>query len=162
MEKRFWISTLIAWLLFIAIDFLFHASILKYFWKQEIAAIKPLEELASLIPAGYMSILLLTILIGYIFNLVFTEKPELKNVIKFALIFGVLFSFSNFFGLFSFVTIPILTLALMNVVHFIEVFGIVIVYNNLLYDDRIRKKILIWLFVFIFLIICGIIIQNIF
>ncbi|UCG95489.1 MAG: hypothetical protein JSV92_00335, partial [archaeon] len=120
------------------------------------------EELASLIPAGYLSFLLLTILIGYIFNLVFKEKPELKNVIKFAIIFGVLYSFNSFLGLFSFVTIPILTLALISVVHFIEVFVIIFVYNDLLYDDRIRKKILIWLFVFIILLVCGIVIQNVF
>ena len=162
MKRRFWASTLTALLLIIGIDFLFNASILKYVWQQEIAAIKPLEELALLIPAGYLSLLLLTILIGYIFTLVFREKPESKDVIRFATIFGVLFSLSGFLGSFSVLTIPVSTLALMNVVHFIEVFGIIIVYNDLFYDDRIRKKVLIWLCVFIILLICGVVIQNIF
>ncbi len=162
MKKRFWESTLIALLLIIAIDFLFNASLMKYIWKQEIAAIKPLEELASLIPAGYLSLLLSTILIGYIFTLVFREKPELKNAVKFAVIFGVLYSLSSFLGLFSLLNIPVSTLALMSAVHFIEVFGIIIVYHDLSYAGRIRKKTLIWLSVFIFLLICGIAIQNIF
>jgi hypothetical protein len=33
-KKKFWSSTITAWLLFIGIDFLFNASILQNIWKE--------------------------------------------------------------------------------------------------------------------------------
>jgi hypothetical protein len=161
MQKRFWLSTIIAWLLFIGIDFLFHASILQNIWK-EITVAKPLEELALLIPVGYASFLFLTILIGYLFVNVHKEKPPTKVVFEFGIIFGGLYSLSSFLGSFSFLDIPVFFLIFTNVVYFIEIFGVVIVYNNLLFGNRFRKKIGILLVVFILLLVSGIIIQNIF
>ena len=159
-KKRFWLSTLTAWLLFIGIDFLFHASILQNIWK-EIEVAKPLEELALLIPVGYTSFLLLTILIGYLFVNIYKEQPQLREGVKFGIIFGGLYSLSNFLGSFSFINVPVFFLILTNIVYFIEIFGVVIVYNNLLYGNRFRKKIGIVIIVFIVLLISGIIIQNI-
>ncbi|UCD03645.1 MAG: hypothetical protein JSW73_03835 [Candidatus Woesearchaeota archaeon] len=159
-KKRFWLSTITAWLLFVGIDFLFHASILQNIWK-EITAAKPLEELALLIPVGYTGFLLLTILIGYLFVNIYKEKLQLKEVVKFGIIFGGLYSLSSFLGSFSFINIPIFFLTLINIVNFIEIFGVVIVYNNLLYGNRFRRKTGIIISVFIILLIFGIIIQNI-
>jgi hypothetical protein len=160
MQKRFWLSTIMAWLLFIGIDFLFHASILQNIWK-EITIAKPLEELALLIPVGYASFLFLTILIGYLFVNIYNEKPPLKVGFKFGIIFGGLYSLSSFLGSYSFIDIPIFFLILTNIVNFIEIIGVVIVYNNLLFGNRFRKKIGIVIVVFILLLISGIIIQNI-
>ena len=95
-KKRFWLSTITAWLLFIGIDFLFNASILQNIWK-EISVAKPLEELALLIPVGYTSFLFLTILIGYLFVNIYKEKPQLKEGVKFGIIFGGFYSLSSFF-----------------------------------------------------------------
>ena len=158
--KRFWLSTLTAWLLFIGIDFLFHASIFQNIWK-EIEAAKPLEELALLIPVGYTSFLLLTILIGYLFVSIYKEKPQLKDVVKFGLIFGGLYALSNFLGAFSFLNIPVFFLILNNIVSFIEISGVVIVYNNLLFGNRFRKKMGFIIIIFVILLIFGIFIQNI-
>ncbi|UCB58912.1 MAG: hypothetical protein JSV67_01045 [Thermoplasmatales archaeon] len=160
-KKKFWSSTITAWLLFIGIDFLFNASILQNIWK-EIAVAKPLEELAILIPVGYTSFLFLTILIGYLFINIYKEKPQLKEGVKFGIIFGGLYSLSNFLGSFSFIDIPVFFLILTNIMTFIEIFGVVIVYNNLLYGNKFKKKIGIIIIVFIVLLISSIIIQNIF
>ncbi len=164
MKKRFWLSTLTAWLLFIGIDFFFHASLFKDLWQQEILAIKPLAELFLLIPLGYLSFLLLTLLIGYLLTRIYKEKPPSREAVKFALIFGALYSLSSFLGSFSYLNIPLATLALFNLVPFIEIFAVIFVYTNLLYarKNKFRKKILIWLLAFLSLIILGIIIQNIF
>ena len=161
MQKRFWLSTVAAWLLFIGIDFLFHASILQNIWK-EITIAKPLLELALLIPVGYASFLFLTILIGYLFVNIYKEKPPLNEGVKFGVLFGGLYSLSSFLGSFSFLDIPVFFLILTNIVYFIEIFGVVIVYNNLLFGDRFRKKVGMIIVVFILLLISGIIIQNIF
>ena len=111
---------------------------------------------------GYASFLFLTILIGYLFVKIYKEKPPIKEGVKFGIIFGGLYSLSNFLGSFSFIDIPVFFLILTNIVNFIEIFGVVIVYNNLLFGNRFRKKIEIVIIVFIVLLISGIIIQNIY
>lgn len=49
--KRFVLSVFLSWLLFISLDFLAHASILRSFWGEELAALKPQKDLFLLIPA---------------------------------------------------------------------------------------------------------------
>ena len=134
MQKRFWLSTIMAWLLFIGIDFLFHASILQNIWT-EISVAKSLEELALLIPVGYTSFLILTILIGFLFVNIYNDKPLQKEGIKFGIILGGLYSISNFLGSYSFLDIPVSFLIITNIVNFIEIFGVVVIYNNLLFCD---------------------------
>ena len=65
--KRYVLAILMAWIIFIGVDFLFHASIFESLWKEKLAIFKSLEDLTILIPVGYVSFLLLTILIGYLF-----------------------------------------------------------------------------------------------
>lgn len=161
VKKRFWISTILAWLIFIGIDFLFHASILKNVWNIEVLAIRPLQELALLIPLGYSSFLLLTLLIGYLFNKIYKTKPKLKETLIFATVFGILYSLSSLLGTYSYINIPLLNITLNSAVSFIEIIAITIIYYNTLYTKKIRKKIWTTLLIFISLIISGIIIQNI-
>lgn len=160
--KQFLAAVLTAWLLFIGIDFLFHASLLKYVWGQEFAAVKPLEELALLIPVGYLSFLLLTALIGYLFVSIFKEKPLLKDAVKFALVFSALFSLSSFLGQFSFLNLPTVFLAITSIISFVEVFSVTILFHGLLFAKGIKKKALLVIVAFVLLLMAGIIIQNIF
>jgi hypothetical protein len=81
--KRYVITIIMAWMIFIGIDFLFHASIFASLWKEDIAAFKSIRDLTILIPIGYFSFLLLTTLIGYLFFRIFKIKPAIKEVIKF-------------------------------------------------------------------------------
>jgi hypothetical protein len=160
-SKRFWSSVFLAWLVIIGIDFFFHASLLASIWKQELTAVKPLDELALLIPFGYLSFLLLTILIGYLFAHVFKEKPPLKEAIKFAIIFGGLFSLSSFLGQFSFLNLPAVFLAFISAVYFFEIFAALMVFQDILFAKSIRKKILPVVSIFVILLLLGVIIQNI-
>jgi len=159
--KRQLIAILLAWIIFIGVDFLFHASLLETLWKEDIPAFKSLENLALLIPAGYFSFFLLTALIGYIFFKIFKEKPAIKEVMKFGLIFGFLFSLSNLLGLFSFIKIPLKQLLLINLVYFIEIIVVTLSIHFTVFSTHLKKSIWFSISIFIGLLIIGIVIQNI-
>ena len=42
--KRQILSIILAWLIFIGIDFLFHASLFASFWNENLAALKSLDD----------------------------------------------------------------------------------------------------------------------
>ncbi len=159
--KRFVTAILMAWMLFIGVDFLFHASIFASLWKEDIAIFKPLHELMILIPVGYASFLLLTFLIGYLFFSIYKIKPPITEVLKFALIFGILFSLSNLLGLFSYVAIPLKQLLLFNLVYFIEIIVVTISLYFTLFSINLKKVIWYSIFIFLILFITGIVIQNV-
>jgi hypothetical protein len=159
--KRLITAIFVSWILFIGIDFVFHAGIFPGLWKEEIPAIKSLEDLAILIPAGYGSFLLLTALIAYIFHKIFKEKPSLQSVWKFAFIFGGLFSLSNLFGLYSYVEIPLKQLIAFNLVYFIEIVLVTFSIHYLLFTSGLRKQIIRTVVIFILLIVLGVVFQNI-
>ena len=159
--KRKLLSVVIAWLLFIGVDFLFHASLLASLWREKIPALKPLDDLALLIPAGYLSFLLLTGLIGYVFFKVFTQKPSKRQVLSFGLIFGLLFAMSNLFGLYSYVALPFGYLLVFNLVYLIEIIVVSLCLNYVGFSVRSKKPVLRSTLIFIGLIVLGIIIQNI-
>lgn len=161
-NKRRITSIILAWLVFIGIDFLFHASLLASFWNEDIPALKSLEDLAVLIPAGYFSFLLLTALIGYIFFKIFKTKPEVRKVFQFGFVVALLFSLSNFFGLYSYIDIPIKHLIVFNLVYFIEIIAVCLSLYYFTFSWSIKRSILYSLLIFLILIIAGIVIQNIF
>lgn len=158
--KKLGVSIIVSWIVFIGIDFFFHAGVLKTLWEMDTPALKPLETLALLIPSGYFSFLLLTILIGYVFNRFFPKKPTVKEVLIFALVFSSLFSLSNFFGLYSYVSIPIKHLITFNLVYFIEIFTVSFFLYKLQFSANRKRVIFISFLSFLLLIILGIIIQN--
>ena len=163
MDKRKFIrSTLLSWIIFIGIDFLMHASILEKLWAEEIEAIKPSLDLAILIPVGYFSFLLLTLLVGFVFVRVYPIKPEKRSAFRFALLFGGLYALSNLLGVYSYVDIPIGHLILFNLVYFIEIVAVVFVYYNTYYNrDKTKKQNLLYTIYFFTLLVAGVIIQNI-
>ncbi len=113
---------LAAWLVFLGIDFLFHAGILESLWMEEVAALKPVNELAALIPVGYLSFFLLTTLIGYTLTRISPGAPlQTKQAIVYGLTFGALFSGSNLLGLYSYAEIPLRHLVVFNLVYWIEI-----------------------------------------
>jgi hypothetical protein len=159
--KRRLVAILLAWMLFIGVDFLFHASLFATLWKEDIPAFKSLENLALLIPSGYFSFFILTTLIGYLFFKIFKEKPAIKEVVKFGLIFGFLFSLSNLLGLFSYIAIPLKQLLLFNLVYFIEIIVVTLSINFIVFSTNLKKSIWLSVLTFIGLLIIGIVIQNI-
>lgn len=161
-KKRFWISTLLAWLVFIGIDFIIHAGLLENMWKEEVAAIKPIKELALLIPGGYLSFLLLTLLVGFVFIKIYPEQGTFKSALKFGIIFGLLFSLSNLLALFSYIRLPWAHLIFPNLGYFIEIVAVVLVYHGFFYPEKIKNKVWKPVAIFFILVIVGVIIQNIF
>jgi hypothetical protein len=159
--KRYVLSILMAWILFLGVDFLFHASIFASLWKEDVAIFKSMEDLAILIPLGYLSFLLLTALVGYLFFRIFKTKPALKEVLKFGLIFGLLFSLSNLLGLYSYIVFPIKQLLLFNLVYFIEIIVVTLSLYLTLYAINLKRVIWYTILCFILLLIIGIVIQNI-
>lgn len=158
--KRFWTSTTLAWVLFIGIDFLFHASLLKSLWEEDIAAIKPLDELFVLIPTGYLSFFLLTLLATYVFYRIFPEKPSRSEAVVFSLIFAALFALSNFFAFYSFLSLPLKHLLAFNLVYFIEVFTVLIFFSVSMYTKNISRVVIYTIITFFILLITGFILQN--
>jgi len=160
-NRRFWSTAIIAWLIFIGIDFFFHASLLESLWKEEIESIKPEMDLFILIPIGYFSFLLLTLLVGYSFTKIFQTKPNKNKVIGFSLIFGLLYSVSNLLGVYSYVNIPLKHLIIMNAIYFIEISAVVFIFYKATYRKKLNR--LLWnsILTFFALVIIGIIIQNI-
>ena len=159
-NRRQILSIVLAWLIFIGVDFLFHASLFASFWNEDLPALKSLDDLALLIPAGYLSFLLLTTLIGFVFFKIFSTKPEVGKVFQFGFIFALLFSLSNFLGLFSYIDLPLKQLIVFNLVYFIEVIVVCLYLNYVAFSKGIRKPIWLSVLVFFLLIILGVVIQN--
>lgn len=160
--KRLIVSIVIGWIIFIGVDFLFHASILAHMWVEDIESIHSLEKLALMIPVGYLSFLLLTTLIGYIFFIIFKVKPQLKAVLNFAMVFGVLYSLSNFTGIISYINIPIKHAIAFNLVYFVEIFVVTISIYLTAFTTNLKKTVWLSVLTFLILIVVGITIQNIF
>jgi hypothetical protein len=155
------IAVLMAWILFIGVDFLFHASILASLWKEDIAAFKSLENLAILIPSGYLSFLLLTILVAFVFFKIYDNRPTIRQVATFSLIFGSLYSLSNLLGSYSYIAIPLKHLVLFNLVYFIEIIVVSFTLYFVMYTNKFKKTIWLSIIIFFALVIVGIVIQNV-
>ena len=120
------------------------------------------KDLAILIPGGYLSFLLLTLLIGFVFIKIFPKQETFKSSLRFGVIFGFLFSLSNLLGLFSYIRLSLGHLIFINMGYFIEIIAVVLVYNSFLYPEKIKNKVWKPVSLFFILVIIGVIIQNIF
>lgn len=113
-------SVLLAWLVFVGIDFLFHGSILRSVWDDTIPAILEPLVLFQRIPIGYASFLVLVILVFYLLTQIHGRFPKPASGLVFGLIFGALFSINHFLALYSFVAIPAKSLIFFSLVYFVE------------------------------------------
>lgn len=148
-------------MLFVGIDFFFHASLLQSLWMEPLVGIKPQEELARLIPFGYLSFLLLTFLIAWVYKERFPQQPARMKAFRFAMLFAGLFSVSNFLALYSFVAIPLKHLLVFNAVYFIEIMAVFDVLYRTLHAEKPGK--IYWLVVAAFfgMVAAGILLQNV-
>lgn len=160
-NRRFWSTAIIAWIVFIGIDFFFHASLLESLWKEEIDSIKPEMDLFILIPVGYLSFLLLTLLVGYSYIKIFPTQPDRIKMLRFLLTFGLLYSVSNLLAVYSYINIPLEQLIIMNSVYFIEISAVVFIFYKAVYRKKTNRIIWYSILAFFALVIIGIIVQNI-
>jgi len=159
-QRRFWITAVLAWIVFIGIDFLFHASLLEKMWQEEVKSIKPDIDLFILIPVGYSSFFLLTVLVGYAFTKIYQEKPRSNEVIGFSLIFCFLFTGSNLLAFLGFVDIPLKQVVIYNVVYFIEISAVIFIFYKAMFRKKINRIIWYSILTFFVLFLIGITIQN--
>ncbi|MCW5519445.1 hypothetical protein J1N09_06325 [Aureitalea sp. L0-47] len=160
-SSKLWINTFFAWLLFLGIDFICHAAIFANLWEESVPAFKSLNDLAILIPAGYGSFFLLTLLVTFTYSKAYPEPPSRTQLMQFTLIWAVLFSVANFLGSYSYLEVPIKHLIVINFVYFLEISSIIIVVYGLFHSEK-KKRYRMWsVLLFFILIILGIVIQNV-
>ena len=159
--KRFALTTLLAWFVFLMLDFLIHAVLLDSFWAQSHTALKTREELFRLIPFGYLSFLLLTILFGAVYAQLFKSNGGTKKGLVFGAVGGGLFALANFFGWYSFLTLPPLFLFWVSLGYFVEISAVGLVFGYLLRPETIRKRVWIITGLIVFGFFLGVALQNI-
>lgn len=160
-RTRFLLVAFIAWLFFLMLDFLAHATLLSHFWVQEYSALKSKEELFRLIPLGYLSFLILTLLIGWIYIRFYKEGGNAKKGLYFGAAFGGLFALSIFLSWYSALNLPILFILLISFVYFVEIAAAGFVFGFLLSPDSVKKRIWVLVGIIIFGFVLSIIIQSI-
>jgi len=89
--KRFILTTFLAWLFFLMLYFLTHSVILRSLWEQDFQALKSKVKLFRLIPFGYLSFLILTILFGWLYTRLFQTDGNVKKGLSFGTICGGFF-----------------------------------------------------------------------
>jgi hypothetical protein len=160
-KLRFFLTALAAWLIFLMIDFLAHASVLKPFWDKEYSALKSLDQLFVLIPFGYLSFLLLTLLVGGLYIRIYGVSGNSKKGILFGVLFGVLFSLSTFLAWYSAFDLPAEFIFFISCVYFIEIMGVSWTFGYLYHPRSIKKR--FWLVMAIVLLglVIAVVIQNV-
>ena len=153
-------SVFLAWLVFLTIDFLAHATLLRSLWAQGHPALKSESDLFRFIPFGYLSFLLLVLLLGWLYKgTVGSEGTVLKGLV-FGAAFGGLFSLSTGLGWYSFLSLPLRFVTWTSLVYFIELTAVGMVFGVLLHPVSIKKRVWI-LLIFIFLgLVVAIVLQN--
>ncbi|UCE41232.1 MAG: hypothetical protein JSV17_17665 [Candidatus Aminicenantes bacterium] len=157
---RFAAVSFMAWLLFLTIDFLAHAVLLNSFWAQDLPALRSKNELFRLIPFGYLSFLILTLLFGWLYTRVFKTDGNAKKGLAFGAICGGLLALAIFLGWYSFLNLPPLFLFMASLVYFVEIMGVGFVFGYLLHPGSIKKRILAITSFIVFGFLLGIALQN--
>jgi hypothetical protein len=128
-KKRFFLTSFLAWLVFLALDFLAHAVLLNSFWAQDLPAFRSKDDLFQLIPFGYLSFLILTFLFGWLYVRIFETNGNSKKGLAFGTFCGGLLAISIFLGWYSFLNLPPLFLFLASLVYFLEISGVGLVFG---------------------------------
>jgi hypothetical protein len=159
-KKRFVITILLAWLAFLVLDFLAHAVLLNSLWAQDYAAIKAKEELFRLIPFGYLSFLILTLMFGWVYARLFGTSGNVKKGLAFGASAGGLFALSNFVGWYSFLDLPPIFLFLASLSYFVEISAVGLVFGYLLHPTSIKKRVWTLISIIVGGLFLGIVLQN--
>ena len=151
--------TLLAWLSVIGFDFLLHAGILAPLYADPHPFLLPPERAFVLIPVGYLSFLLLVILVVWL--MVRLEISGWQSGFIFGLQLGALIWAAVTIGLISISTAPLILMVGWFIGQTIETGIAGLVVGAGLAADRLRT-ILIWVILFsIVAFVIGILLQNI-
>jgi hypothetical protein len=161
MKKiRFLLTVFAAWLIFLMVDFLAHATVLKPFWDKGYSSLKSLEQLFVLIPFGYLSFLFLTLLIGWVYVRIYGVSGNSKKGIQFGILFGGLFALSTFLAWYAALDLPAEFVFFVSLVYFVEILGVSWIFGFLYHPQSIKKRFwLVMLIVFLGFVI-SVALQN--
>jgi len=160
-KKRFILASVMAWLFFLMLDFLAHATLLNRFWAKEYPALKSKEELFRLIPLGYLSFLILTLLIGWIYIRFVKDGGNTKKGLSFGAAFGGLYAVVTFLSWYSALNLPALFVLLISFVYFIEIAAVGFTFGFLMPPVPVKKRVWALVGIIFFGFVLSIIIQNI-
>ncbi len=160
-KTRFILTSILAWLLFVMLDFLAHATLLSHFWAQDYPAQKSKEELFRLIPFGYLSFLILTLLVGWVYVRFYREGGNAKKGLSFGAVFGGLYALVTFLSWYSALDFPALFILLISVVYFIEIIAVGFTFGYLLYPESVKKRVWVLIGIIIFGLVLSVILQNV-
>lgn len=160
-KSRFFWAAFAAWLVFLMIDFLAHATVLKTFWDKGYSALKPLDKLFILIPFGYLGFLVLTLLIGWVYVCIYGLSGNGIKGVRFGALFGGLFGLSTFLGWYSALDLPADFIFFISLVYFVEILGVSWIFGFLYQPQSIKKR--FWLVIGIVFagLVIGVAIQNV-
>jgi hypothetical protein len=160
-KTRFIITSILAWLLLLMLDFLAHATLLSHFWAQDYPAQKSKEELFRLIPLGYLSFLILTLLVGWIYVRFYGERGNAKKGLSFGAVFGGLFALMTFLGWYAALNLPALFILLISIVYFVEIVAVGFTYGYLIHPESIKKRVWVLISIIIFGLVLSVVLQNV-
>ncbi|MGB2908335.1 MAG: hypothetical protein WBB73_14630 [Candidatus Aminicenantaceae bacterium] len=158
--RRFVATVVLAWLTFLALDFLVHATLLRTLWARDLPALKSPEEMFRLIPFGYLSFLLLTLLLGVLYWRVHPDGGSPVQGLRFGALVGVLFAVSNFLGWYSFLALPLDMVALTSLGYWLEFTAAGLVFGFLIPPSSIKKRAWIVIGVVLLILVVSIVFQN--
>jgi hypothetical protein len=157
---RFLLTTFLAWLVFLALDFLAHATLLQTLWAQDIPALRTPQELFQLIPFGYASFLILTVMMGTLCLLIVPRDRFPGGALKLGTAAGAAFALSNGLAWYSVFDLPGPLLFLTSLVYWVELTAVAGVYGWLLPASSLKKR--AWWVVgsAVLLVALSIVLQN--
>jgi hypothetical protein len=150
--------TLLAWLTMIGADFLIHGGLLSCLYQQESPFLLPPERAFALIPVGYISFLLLAVLLVWL--MLRLSLQGWRSGAIFGLQIGMLIWGSLVLGLLSIVAAPVTLLIGWFVGQAIELGLAGAVIGSALIQERLRRLTLSVVGLIIISIIITITLQN--
>jgi len=150
---------LLAWLAVIGFDLFLHAGVLATLYSEPSPFLLPPEEAFRLIPLGYVSFLMLIVLLVWL-------MPRLgiagwKSGLVFGLIVGALISGAGYLGLLSISTAPQVLLIGWFLGQTVELGIAGMVLGSGLATERLRPLLIKVIVFFIVTVALGIVLQNI-
>lgn len=160
-KPRFILTSILAWLLLLMMDFLAHATLLSHFWAQNYPAQKSKEELFRLIPFGYLSFLVLTLLVGWVYVRFYRQGGNANKGLSFGAVFGGLLALATFLSWYSVLNLPALFILLISIVYFFEICAVGFTFGYLMHPKSVKKRVWGLVGIIIFGLVLSIILQNV-
>jgi hypothetical protein len=158
-RSRFVKISLLAWLAFLAVDFLFHGALLAKWYASESPSLLSLEVAFARIPLGYAGFLLLVVLIVWLGDRLGVSGAS--EGLRFGAFFGVLKAASHGMGLVSIVNVDPLLIFWWSVAEVFEISAAGCVVGHGLAAEKLGRLAIIVGTGAVIVLVGAILVQNI-